>query len=308
MCDSEMSSSLLSWANPSSVRRGFKNIYHSCFVNSTIQCLLYTPPIQNLYHSCKRPFCTLSSLQKLYIDNTTIPEQFLDFLFKKTKRFIQGQQEDAHETLRFLIDNIYPNSIGNLIFGGTLSSTKECQKCSFKSEVNENFLDLSLEITDFNLERCLDSFCKKEVLDSSNMCYCMGCKKNTVTSKQFVIDTAPAILTFHLKRYGNNGSKEKAQLMFPEILDIGKYMRKKKKQQYELYAVLLHTGFSCTSGHYYSYVKGPDQVWYLANDKSITKSSIHKVLNDRWAYILFYKKILHQNSFQNKRQKLHDNL
>lgn len=307
MHNTEITANMMNWANPTSIRRGFQNNNHSCFINSTLQCLLYTPPIQNFPHTCRRQFCTLTSLQELYQDPSSTPQVFLEFLFKKTKKFTQGQQEDAHETLRFLIDHIYPKSLGNIIFGGTLNSTVECQKCSFTSQVAENFLDLSIEITDFDLKKCLDNFCKKEILDASNKFYCSGCKKCTVSSKQFIITSAPNILTVHLKRFGNNGLKDKGQLLFPEKLDIKKCMKRRKKFEYELYAVLLHVGNTCKGGHYYAYIKGPDSLWYLANDKSVTKSSIKKVLNDRWAYILFYKKVLDPNNFQiNKRQKLTD--
>ena len=310
MCNNiAVTPALLNWDNSNSIKRGFKNISHSCFINSTLQCLLYTPPIQNLSHTCSRKFCTLSLLQELFMSDAKIPEKFLEFLFNKTKKFSEGQQEDAHETLRFLIDHIYPKSIGDFIFGGTLVSTVECQKCLLKSEMNENFLDLSLELTDFTLETCLDSFCKKELLDARNKYFCTGCKKNTVSSKQFIINSAPIILTFHLKRFGNNGSKDKGQLHFPEKLDIRKYMKKRQRQRqdYELYAVLVHTGNSCRVGHYYSYIKGPDSLWYLANDLSISKSTIKKVLNDRWAYILFYKKAPDAIHLSYKKAKMHEN-
>ena len=58
---------------------------------------------------------------------------------------------------------------------------------------------------------------------------------------------------------------------------------------YRLYAVLVHKGASCNSGHYYCYVRAPDESWYCMNDDSVTQTDIETVL-DQEAYILFYMK------------------
>ena len=39
---------------------------------------------------------------------------------------------------------------------------------------------------------------------------------------------------------------------------------------YKLYAVLVHTGHSCTSGHYFAYVRPSNQSWYCMNDNSVS--------------------------------------
>ena len=55
---------------------------------------------------------------------------------------------------------------------------------------------------------------------------------------------------------------------------------------YKLYAVLVHSGYSCNSGHYYCFVKAANNLWYQMNDSSVsTQSSIH-----------LFKKIVSQSS------------
>ena len=41
---------------------------------------------------------------------------------------------------------------------------------------------------------------------------------------------------------------------------------------YKLYAVLVHSGFSCNSGHYYCYVKAANGIWYEMNDSRVSYS------------------------------------
>jgi ubiquitin carboxyl-terminal hydrolase 36/42 len=62
-----------------------------------------------------------------------------------------------------------------------------------------------------------------------------------------------------------------------------------KKAQYDLYAVLVHEGQSCNSGHYHCFVKNSNGVWYSMNDESVHQVSLGTVLKQK-AYILFYQK------------------
>lgn len=51
---------------------------------------------------------------------------------------------------------------------------------------------------------------------------------------------------------------------YPEFLNIRPYMSENKGDavMYGLYAVLVHSGYSCNAGHYYCYVKvSPGHYW-----------------------------------------------
>ncbi|KAF8956746.1 Ubiquitin carboxyl-terminal hydrolase 36 [Entomortierella lignicola] len=63
--------------------------------------------------------------------------------------------------------------------------------------------------------------------------------------------------------------------------------KKHPELSYSLYAVLVHAGGSCHSGHYYCYVKSSNGIWYSMNDSHVSVVSLQTVLSQN-AYMLFY--------------------
>ena len=63
-----------------------------------------------------------------------------------------------------------------------------------------------------------------------------------------------------------------------------------RNTSYKLYGVLVHLGYTSHSGHYYSYVRGPNDTWYKADDTRISVVQLRDVLSQN-AYILFYTRI-----------------
>lgn len=59
---------------------------------------------------------------------------------------------------------------------------------------------------------------------------------------------------------------------------------------YSLYGVLVHSGKSLHNGHYYCFVRGPNNVWHLMDDSSVRPVSEATVL-DQKAYMLFYLRV-----------------
>jgi len=111
---------------------------------------------------------------------------------------------------------------------------------------------------------------------------------------------APLILTCHLKRFNKYMEKINKTIEFSEILDLSKYtsehIDKKDKSHkndnkylYKLFAVVVHRGYDLFSGHYYAYVRGLDNNWYVCNDEQIGQVSIGKILKEN-AYILLYQR------------------
>ncbi|CAA6669905.1 unnamed protein product [Spirodela intermedia] len=102
---------------------GLRNLGNTCYLNSVLQCLTYTPPLANFclrgQHTrlCKKldgddnkrecPFCILEKRisRSLSIDGPhDAPSKIESCLRLFAEHFQWGRQEDAHEFLRYVID------------------------------------------------------------------------------------------------------------------------------------------------------------------------------------------------------------
>ncbi|CAB1313139.1 unnamed protein product [Coregonus sp. 'balchen'] len=271
----------LKWNQVHRIGSGLQNLGNTCFLNSALQCLTYTAPLTNYMLSREH--------SKTWI----------------AKHFRFGSQEDAHEFLRYTVDAMQKSclplnkldrqtqatSFIHQVFGGYLRSRVKCLNCKAVSDTFDPYLDVALEIkTAPSITKALEQFVKPEQLDGENAYRCAKCKKMVPASKRFTIHRSANVLTISLKRFANyNGGKIAKDVRYSECLDLRPFMSQShgEPQVYVLYAVLVHSGFSCHAGHYYCYVKASNGQWYQLNDSSVSVSDIRSVLNQQ-AYVLFY--------------------
>ncbi|KAK5856243.1 hypothetical protein PBY51_007852 [Eleginops maclovinus] len=312
----------LKWERVYRVGAGLHNLGNTCFLNSTVQCLTYTPPLANYLlskeHSraCHQSgFCMICIMQNHIIQafantgNAIKPVSFIRDLKKIARHFRFGSQEDAHEFLRYTIDamqkaclNGYPKldrttqatTLVHQIFGGYLRSRVKCSICKSVSDTYDPYLDIAVEIRQAaNIVRALELFVKPDVLCGENAYMCAKCKKKVPATKRFTVHRTSNVLTVSLKRFANfSGGKITKDVGYPEFLNIRPYMSQSSGDpvMYGLYAVLVHSGYSCHAGHYYCYVKASNGQWYQMNDSMVHSSNIKVVLNQQ-AYVLFYLRI-----------------
>ncbi|XP_067403279.1 ubiquitin carboxyl-terminal hydrolase 36 isoform X2 [Emydura macquarii macquarii] len=312
----------MKWERVYRVGAGLHNLGNTCFLNSTVQCLTYTPPLANYLlskehsRSCHQGgFCMLCIMQNHMIQafansgNAIKPVSFIRDLKKIARHFRFGSQEDAHEFLRYTIDamqkaclNGYTKldrqtqatTLVHQIFGGYLRSRVKCSVCKSVSDTYDPYLDVALEIRQAaNIVRALELFVRADVLSGENAYMCAKCKRKVPATKRFTIHRASNVLTLSLKRFANfSGGKITKDVGYPEFLNIRPYMSQSNgcPVVYGLYAVLVHSGYSCHAGHYYCYVKASNGQWYQMNDSLVHSSNIKVVLNQQ-AYVLFYLRI-----------------
>ncbi|KAF9300444.1 hypothetical protein BGZ74_007888 [Mortierella antarctica] len=177
------------------------------------------------------------------------------------------------------------------VFGGYFQSQVKCMKCGYESNTYETYLDVSLDIKGAeSVQSAFRDYIKPEILSKSNQYKCDKCKVLVNARKQMTIYDAPKILSIHLKRFTFTGQKINRHVKFDTKLELNSVMSTNKKHpelNYGLYAVLVHAGGSCHSGHYYCYVKGSNGSWYSMNDSHVSPVSLQTVLSQT-AYMLFY--------------------
>jgi len=118
--------------------------------------------------------------------------------------------------------------------------------------------------------------------------------------KRYFIDEAPKILVLNLKRFTQVGfygrvKKSEKFVHFEQFLKLAPYLSPIKHDEniqpfYRLYGVVVHSGFSVQSGHYFAYISRKMGDWFYASDSSIKPSDWDEVKNSR-PYLLFYERI-----------------
>ncbi|KAJ1332130.1 hypothetical protein BSLG_008949 [Batrachochytrium salamandrivorans] len=302
---------------------GLVNLGNTCFLNSVLQCLTYTPPLaESLLLGLHSPSCRIKSfcamcamemhIKRCFKSGSSKPIQprlFVENLRRISRSMRVGRQEDAHEFTRFLIEGLQKSEgskkpEGTLtyeIFSGKLQSQIKCLKCKTTSDTFDPLLDISLDIKNCtSVEDALSRFTAPELLHKQNQC-------NTLRDahKQITIHEPPTVLTVQLKRFGfgrNMGSKLSSTVSFKPVLHLDPFMSQSTKRNapYNLFAVLVHSGGSCHSGHYHCFVKAPDRSWYSMNDTHVQRVEEKTVLSQS-AYMLFYVRQTDSNPQQPKK-------
>ena len=143
-----------------------------------------------------------------------------------------------------------------------------------------------------NLFDCFDYNQKIDIMQGENQMWCRGCRQNAPSQYRTLICSAPKYLILILNR--GKGNVFNVKLNFPEILDIGNFVRIKQSDNliYHLYAIVTHLGPSSMAGHFIAFCKSPiDNLWYKYNDAIVEcVGNFYKdILNFGTPYILFYE-------------------
>ena len=234
-----------------------------------------------------------------------------------------GRQEDASEFLICLIDKIvdaslrssqpperlrpssgtsyeqlcHSQTIFHELFGLVLRSRVVCSRCLHTSDTFEVQYTWIVGVRNHtDVRQSLKQFVCRESLSGENLYRCIKCKQLVPAIKRYTLHKASKILLINLKRFefGKNSHKLSHQVHYPEYLNVTPYMSEESSNDpslnYRLYAVLVHVGSSMHSGHYFSYVRSPNNQWYKADDTTMTQCDLDHVLKQNGAYILCYIK------------------
>lgn len=228
------------------------------------------------------------------------------------KHLVPGDQEDAHEFLRYLVEAMekayllrFKNSKEfdnytkettplNQILGGYLKSSVRCLSCDHVSVTFQHFQDLLLDIRKSNsIEEALDIHFARERLE--DMGYkCESCKRKVSATKQFSMERAPITLCIQLKRFSMMGGKINKHVSFSPRLSLSKYSSRKltgnddRQMNYRLVSVVTHLGSSQHCGHYTAVGLTHTGNYYNFDDSSVRQIPVHTAVQSN-AYIIFYE-------------------
>ncbi|KAK7528092.1 ubiquitin carboxyl-terminal hydrolase 2 [Phyllosticta citriasiana] len=241
--------------------RGLYNMGNTCFMSVVLQCLIHNPFIKAFYlgeghtsKECEKESCTSCALDEIFTEYYSLEKtegygavNMLLGSWTIAQGGLAGyQQQDAHEYMQFILNNLHLENGGSdsgngggdnaskesectcLIhqtFYGKYQSTVNCDKCKNTNTVTEPFMDLSLDLRStakkrkleggesgdgapvLDLRDCLDRYTGKEKLSAQEYsCGNCGGTQQNAT-KQLSIKNLPPVLSFHLKRFETTKSQ-----------------------------------------------------------------------------------------------------
>ena len=227
--------------------------------------------------------------------------------------------------LQLFRQNYYSNnsSIIEKTFYFEQETINQCNKCKNKI-INyniQNIIIFPLEKIRLNLlkvypngfpcvylDECFAQISLSELMDGVNSIYCNNCGKNSSALYTTKMHTCPEIITINLNR--GKGIEFDVVFDYPLRIDISNYVNSKNKCTiYDLIGVVIHTGGSDMSGHFFAFCKSNiDHNWYKYNDSIVEKCSEnyeYEFKNIGLPYVLFYQNVDCINNMNNQIMSLY---
>ncbi|XP_041424628.1 ubiquitin carboxyl-terminal hydrolase 42-like [Xenopus laevis] len=138
-----------------------------------------------------------------------------------------------------------------------------CLNCTEASDTYDQFMDIQLDIRMSNsINQALCQYVQPEQLGECSY-RCSKCHQMVTALKTVTVHQPSNVLTLCLNRFDIfSNRKIKKSVAYPECLDLRCYTSEPNGTPilYNLYAVLVHAGTTCNSGHYFCYVKVRNQI------------------------------------------------
>ncbi|XP_012733452.2 ubiquitin carboxyl-terminal hydrolase 1 [Fundulus heteroclitus] len=176
------------------------------------------------------------------------------------------------------------------LFQGRLVLRTRCLECESFTERREDFQDISVPVLDEQpsspeelsevspdpkpemktLMWAISQFASVERIVGEDKYFCETCHHYAEAERSLLFDKTPEVITIHLKRFSTSSleadpyaglSKVNTPLQTPLTLSLADWCTEAGAatgQRYELFAVVMHSGVTISSGHYTTYVRMAD--------------------------------------------------
>ncbi|XP_016346908.1 ubiquitin carboxyl-terminal hydrolase 1 [Sinocyclocheilus anshuiensis] len=177
------------------------------------------------------------------------------------------------------------------MFQGQLVLRTRCLECECFTERREDFQDISVPVQEDEnsssdssseispdpkpelktLKWAISQFASVERIVGQDKYFCETCHHYTEAERSLLFDKTPEVITIHLKCFAANGSemdpyaglsKVNTPLQTPLKLALHEWCTQPdspdQSHYYELFAVVMHSGVTISSGHYTTYIRMMD--------------------------------------------------
>ncbi|KAJ8410109.1 hypothetical protein AAFF_G00211500 [Aldrovandia affinis] len=291
---------------------GIKNQGGTCYLNSLLQTLLYTPEFrEELFSLGPKELGCLADKEKPEAKVRVIPLE-LQRLFAQlllvdqhtastadlTDSFgwsssEESSQQDVQELNRILFSALESSLVGtsgssliHRLYHGTVVNQIICKDCGNISERQEDFLDLTVSVRGVcGLEEALwNMFVEEELFEGNNLYRCSQCDCLVRAAKSAKLRKLPPFLTVSLLRFNFDFTKcerykETGRYTFPQTINLRPFCEQAERPDsevtYELFSVIIHKG-GCYGGHYHVYIKDIDQLGHWEAQDEEAKPKLQK--------------------------------
>ncbi|NXO69620.1 UBP1 hydrolase, partial [Phainopepla nitens] len=173
------------------------------------------------------------------------------------------------------------------LFQGQLVLRTRCLECECFTERREDFQDISVPVQEDELSKneesseispepktemktlkwAISQFASVERIVGEDKYFCENCHHYTEAERSLLFDKMPEVITIHLKCFAASGlefdcygglSKINTPLLTPLRLSLEEWSTRPTNDTYGLFAVVMHSGITISSGHYTASVKVGD--------------------------------------------------